>query len=79
MKNTKYYTVGTNLKIVDRVKMDNLNTKIYDRSLSWLSTGTSIKSGRKANLPSSSDYTPLSEYMKALASTFFSHFSFFHL
>jgi hypothetical protein len=44
----KYHTVGTvpksNIKIVERGKIDTHNTKIYDRSLSVLGTGTSIKS-----------------------------------
>ncbi len=48
MKNKKYYTVETvpkpNLKI-DRGKMFTPNTRIQDNSLSWLGTGTSIKSG----------------------------------
>jgi len=43
MKSKKYHTVGTapnsNRKIVKR-------GKIHDRSLSWLDTGISIKSGR---------------------------------
>jgi hypothetical protein len=49
MKNKKYHTVKTVLKstrkIVERVKIDTLNTKIQDCSLSWPGTGTSIKSG----------------------------------
>jgi len=48
MKNI--HTVGTvpksNRKIVERGKIDTLNTQIYDRSLYWLGTGISIKSGR---------------------------------
>ena len=32
-------------KIVDRDKIDTPNIQIHDRSLSWISTGTSIKSG----------------------------------
>ena len=36
MKN-KYHNVGTNIYI------DTPNTQIHDRSLYWLSTGTSIK------------------------------------
>jgi len=47
MKNKKYHTVGTVLKfrrkIVERGKIDIPDTQIYDRSLSWLGTGTSIK------------------------------------
>jgi hypothetical protein len=34
------------IKIVERGKIDTLNTQIYDRSLYWLGTGISIKSGR---------------------------------
>jgi hypothetical protein len=49
MKNRKYYTVRTvpksNRKIVERVEIDISNRQIHDRSLSWLGTGTSIKSG----------------------------------
>jgi len=33
-----------NRKIVERDKIDTV-TQIHDRSLSWLGTGTSIKSG----------------------------------
>jgi hypothetical protein len=44
MKNKKYHTVGTVLKfrrkIVERGKIDIHDTQIYDRSLSWLGTGT---------------------------------------
>jgi len=47
MKNKKNHTVGTiqksNIKIVERGKIDTLNTQIHDRSVSWLGTGTSIK------------------------------------
>jgi len=50
MKNTRYHTVGTIpksiKKIVERVKIETPNnTQIHDSSLSWLSRGTSIKSG----------------------------------
>jgi len=50
MKNTRYHTVGTIPKsiktIVERVKIETPNnTQIHDNSLSWLGTGTSIKSG----------------------------------
>ena len=34
-----------NRKIVERIKIDTPITQIYDLSLSWLGTGTSIKSG----------------------------------
>jgi hypothetical protein len=33
------------IKIVERGKIDTCNTHIHDRSLSWLDTDTSIKSG----------------------------------
>ena len=43
----KHHAVGTdqnvNKKIVERCKVDNPNTPIQDRSLSWLGTDTSIK------------------------------------
>ena len=45
----KYHTVGaipkSNIKIVERRKVDTPNTHIHDSSLSWFGTGTSIKSG----------------------------------
>jgi hypothetical protein len=41
--------VGTipksNIKIIERGKIDTPNIQIHDRSLSWISTGISIKSG----------------------------------
>jgi hypothetical protein len=44
-----YHTLGTvpksNKNITESDKIDIRNTQIYDRSLSWLGTGTSIKSG----------------------------------
>ena len=50
MKNKKYHTVGTipksNTKIVENDKIVAPNTQIHDRSLSWLGTDISIKSGR---------------------------------
>jgi hypothetical protein len=49
MKTKKYHTVGTihksDIKIVERGKMDTPNTEMHNRSLSWLDTGTSIKNG----------------------------------
>jgi hypothetical protein len=50
MKNTtQYHTVGTvpksNRKVVKRDKFDTPSTEIHDRRPSWVSTGTSIKSG----------------------------------
>jgi hypothetical protein len=48
-KTKKYHNVGTvlifNRKIVERGKIDILNTEIYDRCLSLLGKGTSIRSG----------------------------------
>ena len=48
-KNKEYNTVGTilksNIKIVERGNIDTPNTQLHDSSLSWLGTGTSIKSG----------------------------------
>ena len=45
----KYNTVVTipksNIRIVERGKSDIPNTQIHDRSLSWIGTGISIKSG----------------------------------
>ena len=35
-----------NRKIVERGKIDILSTQIHEQSLSWLGTGTSMKSGR---------------------------------
>jgi hypothetical protein len=35
----------SNRKIVEKGKIDNLNTPVHDRSLSWLGAYTSIKSG----------------------------------
>ena len=47
-KNKNVDIVGTipksNIKIVERGKIDTPTTHIYDRSRSWLGTGTSIKS-----------------------------------
>jgi hypothetical protein len=49
MKNKIYHTVKTiqtsNTIIVERDKIKTSNTQIHDHSLSWLGTGTSIKSG----------------------------------
>jgi hypothetical protein len=36
----------TTIKIVERDRIDTANTQIHDRSLSWLGTGMSIKTGR---------------------------------
>jgi len=35
----------SNIKVVERGKIDTPSTKIFDRTLSLLGTGTSIKSG----------------------------------
>jgi len=47
MKNKKYHNVETipnsNIKIKERGNIDNANTQMYDCSLSWLGTDTSIK------------------------------------
>ena len=44
-----YHTVGTvpksNIKITKRDNIDTPNTQLHNRSLSWLGTGTKIKSG----------------------------------
>jgi len=49
-KQKKYHTVCTipksNIKIVERGKIDTHNTQIHDSLISWLGTDTSIKSGR---------------------------------
>ena len=49
IKEKKYHTVETvlksNRKIVERDKIDAPNTHTHDCSLSWLGTGTSVKSG----------------------------------
>ena len=37
----KYHTVGTNIEIVERGKTDTSNTRIHDRALSCLGTGSS--------------------------------------
>jgi hypothetical protein len=46
VKNKKYHTVRTvrksNRKILERRKIDTPSTQIYDQSLSWLGTGTSV-------------------------------------
>jgi len=45
MKNNKFYTVRTDPKlnqiIVEKGKFNAANAHIHDRSLDWLSTGTS--------------------------------------
>ena len=50
MKSKKYHIVGTipkgNIKIIERGKIDTPDTHLYDRILSWLGTGTSIKGRR---------------------------------
>ena len=46
MQNKKYHTVGTIPKKYTKKEAKSiLLTQIHDRSLSWLGTGTSIKSG----------------------------------
>jgi hypothetical protein len=67
VKNKKYHTVGTipnfDRRIVEKIKFDNLNTQIHDRSLSRLGTGTSIKSGG-IKLILWNQTSPLSEVMQ---------------
>ena len=47
MKNKKYHTITaipqSEIKIVERRKINTPSTQIHDGSLSWLGTGTSIK------------------------------------
>jgi hypothetical protein len=38
-------TRAKNEKVIERDKIDTSNKQIHERSLSWLSIGTSIKSG----------------------------------
>ena len=49
MKNEEYHTVGTipksNIKIIERGKIDTHDKQIHDSSHSWLGTSTSLKSG----------------------------------
>jgi len=53
MKNKKYHTDGTmaksNIKIVERDKIDTSNTLVHGRALSWLGTDTSIKKSGRLN------------------------------
>jgi hypothetical protein len=67
MNNQKYHTVGTvlksNLKIVERGKMDNPNTYIHDKAFPWLGTGTLIKSGG-VKLVLWTQTSPLSDLVK---------------
>jgi hypothetical protein len=37
-------SLKSNIKIVERGKIDVLNTQIHDRTFSWLGTGTSVES-----------------------------------
>jgi hypothetical protein len=50
MKNKTYHISETvpksNRKIVERCNIDTPKTQVHDHSLSWLCTGTSIKSVR---------------------------------
>jgi len=50
MKITRYFArtdelwcQNQKIKVVESGKLDTPNTKMHDRSLSWLGTGTSIK------------------------------------
>jgi hypothetical protein len=66
MNNKKYHTVGiipkSNIKILERGKIYTSNTQIHDRSLSFLGTDTSIKSGG-VKLAAYAQIFPLSEMM----------------
>ena len=44
MKNKNTAIPKSNIKIVERGKIDTPNAYIHDRSLFWLGTGTSIRS-----------------------------------
>jgi len=44
-KKRKYHT-KSNIRIVERGKIDTLNTQIHDLSFSWLGTDTSITQWR---------------------------------
>jgi hypothetical protein len=44
-ENQKIPHCKSDIKIVQRAKIDAPDTQMHDRSLSWLDTGTSIKSG----------------------------------
>jgi len=50
MINKTYRAVGTvpksNLKMVEKAKIDTPRTHIHDHKVAWLCTGTSIKNGR---------------------------------
>ena len=41
----KWDIPNSNIKIVERVKVDTFNTQIHDRSLPWLGTHTSLNGG----------------------------------
>ena len=75
-KNKKCHTVGTilksNIKIVERDKINTLKIQIHDRSHSCLGTDTSIKCGW-IKLVLWSQIFPLSEMM--LSYKYFSHVS----
>jgi hypothetical protein len=68
MKNKKYQSVWTvhksNRKFIERGKIDSPNTHVHDHSLSWLGTGTWIKSGRVKIVLWTQIY-PLSEAMRS--------------
>ena len=69
-----YHNVGTipksNIKIVDRFKINTPNTQIHDPSLVWLGTGTSVKSG-EVKLALCSHTSHLSEFNPIFFSTIF--------
>jgi len=69
IKLKKYLTVGTirnsNIKVVEICKIDTPDTQILDRSLSWLSTGTSIKINGGVKLVWWAQTFPLSEMVRS--------------
>ena len=76
MKMKKYPTVeavpNCNRRIVEKGKIDTPNIQLHDWSLFWLSTGTSIRSGR-VKLVLWAQTSPLSEMMRSCK--YFQHVS----
>ena len=68
-KQKKYFTVGTirnsTIKVVEICKIDTHNTLILDRSLSWLSTGNSVKQNSRVKLVLWTQTFPLSEIVRS--------------
>jgi hypothetical protein len=54
----------SNIKIVERGKIDATNTQVHERSLSLIGTGISIKGGG-VKLISWTQISPLSEMMRS--------------